>query len=447
MHDKNQDLIDLIAGKFSQVLPDSREKCLVVILLHLKIRDGFLEAEFSEGDFKRTMDEVEAMIVREKPVRLERPIRELVGYFLSYNRKTNTYRISQYGEDFVTLILQKVERTQSPTSLKQTFRSTLQLNDVDKESIEALAHWHENQFLATSKRTIESVLDGLEQEINVEFDALSASMNQQFEEIKPVLTEFQERFTNIRTKSDDIRETIEARQEVIETLKMLEEKFRVNPIDWERFADIDSSISRFFERIDQRLAGIYQLIDQAVRKLNLLYESFRYKRAHRIRLEQFVQFLFAESNQDENGKVQLPSLVSMKHLVSLNTKFNVLPADFELRKKAAPSIWVEIDQEELQLEREKQIQQLEKRQLSDQWTSQIESLILAATDSIEVSKLLYEIAQTAPYPEIVLNVASNILWRFGDRNGFVLEITPPTTIENSPQNWILWNMTITPLAS
>jgi hypothetical protein len=108
---------------------------------------------------------------------------------------------------------------------------------------------------------------------------------------------------------------------------------------------------------------------------------------------------------------------------------------------------VEIDQEELQLEREKQIQQLEKRQLSDRWTSEIEALILAATDSIEVSKLLYEIAQTAPYPEIVLNVASNILWRFGDRDGFVLEITPPTTIGNSPQNWILWKMTITPLAS
>jgi hypothetical protein len=347
----------------------------------------------------------------------------------------------------VNLIFQKVERARNPKSLKQTFRSTFQLNEVDLETIETLEHWYENQFLFTSKRTIENVLDGLEQEINVEYDALTASMNQQFEEIKPVLTEFQERFTNIRTKSDDIRETIEARQEVIQILKVLEAKFRASAMDWERFATIDSSISQFFERIDQRLAAIYQLIDQAVRKLNLLYESFRYKREHRIRLEQFIQFLFVESSQDQNGKVQLPSMVQVKQLINLNSKFILLPVDFDVRERSSTSIWVEIDQEELDRERVKQVQLLEKRQLSDQWTRQIEAFILASTTSVEVSKFLYEIAETAPYPEIVLNVASNILWRFGDRTGFELEITPPSTIENSHQNWILWNMKITPLTS
>jgi hypothetical protein len=55
----HQDLLAQIAGKFGQVLPDSREKCLIVILLHLKIEGGMMDAAFTEAELDATMKEVE----------------------------------------------------------------------------------------------------------------------------------------------------------------------------------------------------------------------------------------------------------------------------------------------------------------------------------------------------------------------------------------------------
>ena len=445
MNSTIQEQIQLISGKFGQVLPDSREKSLVVILLHLQIKQEIIEEEFSEAEFNDAMDEVGEMMGRDKSIRKETPIRELRAYFLIYNRKARKYRLSQYAEEFARMVLNQVHQSRNVKSLKLTFRSTFQLTEVDVESIEALEHWFHDRFLATAKRDIDSVIDALQEEINREYDEMSAILDQELENLHDLLAGFQERFTRIREKSEDIRETIEARQEVINYLQQAEDRFLADSEAWEKFKAIDDKINSFFARIDFRLQGLYDIIDQAVKKLGRLYENFRFKRQHKLRLEQFLVYLLRESKKEEKGKISLPGILAEKAIPHWKIRFQTLPVEFEMRPEKAVMIKPEVDATELEKERDKQIRMLEKQKISDFWTQKLENLILESAEKVEVTDYLYQISQEADY-EIAINVAGNILWKFGNRQGFELEIQQSELNQKEPDNLLLWKMSISPLA-
>jgi hypothetical protein len=443
----HQDLLAQIAGKFGQVLPDSREKCLVVILLHLKIEGGMMDGAFTEGDLDATMKEVEEYLLRDKSIRPERPTRELTGYFLSYDPRSSRYRLTRYGEDFATLILGKVRGAMNPESLKLIFRNTFQLREGDYASIEALELWHDTQFVQTSKRRIEEVLDGLEESMNREFEALGPVMKALEDSFKELLTEFRERFAAIQAKTDDMRETIEARQEVIATLKSLEKQFEHDRDAWERYLYVEGSILKFFDRIDERLASVYVHVDHAVKKLSLLYENFHYKRAHRMLLERFLQRLLTESTQDGDLGIHLPQGLRNPEVLSMREKFVTLPEQLELGRKRARQLRADVDPVEVELEWDRQRALLERQGLVDVWTTRIEAMVREATEAVDVSALLYNIAAEGVATEVVLSVASNLLWRFGDQPGFELTINPPEMGEKELESMVLWKMSINPTAS
>lgn len=439
----HQDILIQIAGKFGQVLPDSREKCLIVILLYLKIEEGLLDAAFTERDLDATMEEVEEYLARPKAIRPERPTRELTGYFLNYDRRSNRYKLSPYGTDFARLIVGKVKGAMNPDSLRLTFRNTFQLNDRDQVDIESLVHWHQNQFLQTSKRTIEGVLDGLETSMNAEFEALEALMESKGDDFRELLKEYKERFDVIRAKSDDMRETIEARQEVITTLKGLEARFERDRDQWERYLVVERSILDFFRHIDERLASVYVHVDHAVKRLNLLYENFRYKRAYRLQLERFLQRLLAESTLD-GDRIVLPAGMAPPEMPSMVTRFKVPPDSLEIGRRRTVGLETDVDAADVLEGWERNRLLLERQDLVDTWTSRIEELVLQANEMVDVSRLLYNIVEEGVAAEVALSVASNLLWRFGDRSGFVLAVNPPTVKETGNESMVLWKMQIGP---
>ncbi|MTI32266.1 hypothetical protein E1171_15720 [Cytophagales bacterium RKSG123] len=265
--------------------------------------------------------------------------------------------------------------------------------------------WFEDKFLHTTKGKISAVIDALHQDIVHKNDELNQVFKQK-EDFETKLSLFLKRFQGIKERFNDIEETIEMRNEVMETLRKGADRFPQDS-DWMIYDRIRSEVEDFFDYIDSRLDELRLSVDQAVKQVARLYKNFEFKRMFKVRMEKFLHLLLNQST-NEKGKLKFPQGISTKSIPVNRPSLYLFPDQLHIGDKKSQILEITSDKEKLEQQRQKQKETLWRDQKTASWTKKLKEE-LNHKEAVRLEDWFFKILEEDKDIELSVNVIHKVM--------------------------------------
>lgn len=437
----NKKLLQLISQEFKQLIPQDEITILLLVSLYLKVKNQFIEEPFSQKDFDDTIDEVIELLQIEKEIQKETIAKKIRRYYFVPVKGKNPYELTVFTKDFCEMIVAQVSPMIGKLELYHTFKRTLPISNDDLESIDSFEHWFNHNFIP-ARKTIKKHIEDLYRFVDEKIISLRQLLKPDVVEPRLLIDEYVKVFEELSVQTNEMTSTLTHKQKIIETIKVVEDRFIEDNLIYDRYLRIRSEIERFFENIDNRIISINERIYIASSRLNALYETLKHKNKYKVLLEKFLLFLLSNSKNDK-GEIKIPETVSSKYIAYNRTKFISIPLiDFTDITVAKVPYFVEDDVLREKIRKEN-IRILERQECVSKWLDFIHNS-LRMGKIVEFGNIFVNIQSEEDDVEIPINVCSNIIQQAEDKI-FAIEISDDVILNYG--DITLWNMKIKPLIS
>jgi hypothetical protein len=434
-------LLQTISTEFKQLIPQDETTTLLLVSLHLKIKNQLIEEPFSQKDFDDTIDEIAEILQIEKEIQKETIAKKIRKYFFIPVKGKNPYELTVFTKDFCEMILDQVNPIIGKLELYYTFKKTLPIEETDLENIELFEYWFNHNFIP-ARKTIKHHIEELYRFVDEKIINLRELLKPDVIEPKKLIDDYINVFQELGEQTNDLTSTIAHKQDVIEKIKNAEDSFIEDINAFDRYVQCRSEIERFFDSIDNRIISINERIYIASSRLNALYDTLKHKNKYKVLLEKYLLFLI-ENSSNEKGEIILPVQIPLKSIAYDKVKFTTIPLiDFtDITGDDVPD-YREDEELKAQIRREN-IRILERQECVSKWLDYIHEG-LKDGNSIEFYEILTSIQKEEDDIEIPINVCSNIIQQAEDKV-LAIEITNDVLLNYGEIT--LWNMKIKPLIS
>lgn len=434
-------LLQIISHEFKQLIPQDEMTTLLLVSLHLKVKNQFIEEPFSQKDFDDTIDEISELLQIEKDIQKETIAKKIRRYYFVPVKGKNPYELTVFTKDFCEMIIAQVNPIIGKLELYHTFKRTLPINASDLDNIELFEHWFTHNFIP-ARKTIKQHIEDLFRFVDEKIINLRLLLKPDAIDPRKLIDDYIKVFEELGEQTNEITSTLSHKQEVIETIKAAEDNFIEDITAYDKYVQTRSEIERFFENIDNRIISINERIYIASSRLNALYETLKHKNKYKVLIEKFLMYLLSESKNDK-GEIEMAKNILPKYIAYNKSKFVAIPfLDFtDITVADVPDF-----EEDAALKdkiRKENLRTLERQECVSKWLDYVHEN-LEQGQTIEFFNILNSIQKEENDIEIPINVCSNIIQQAEDKV-LSIEITDDVLLNNG--EIILWNMKIKPLIS
>lgn len=437
----NNELLKIISFEYKQLIPQDELTTLLLVSLHIKVKNQYIEEPFSQKDFDDTIEEVTELLQLDKDIQKETIAKKIRKYFFVPVKGKNPYELTVFTKDFCEMIIGQVNPIIGKLELYHTFQRTLPITDDDTIDIEKFEFWYEHNFIP-ARKTIKLHIEELYRFVDEKIINLRQLLKPNIIEPRKLLDDYIAVFEGLGEQTTEIMSTLSHKQEIIDKIKNVEDLFLSENDIYDRYLQKRTEIERFFENIDNRIISINERIYIASSRLNALYETLRHKNLYKVQIEKFLMYLLSNSKY-EKGEIILPYNIQSKELPYFRQKFLSLSIiDFtNISQTEVPSFEEEVDVRE-QIIKEN-LRTLEQQECVSKWLDYIHCNLKQGT-TVDFYEILTSIRKEEEDIEVPINVCSNLIQQSAD-NVISIEITNEVILNY--EDITLWNMKIKPLNS
>ncbi len=197
------------------LLIPKRDYASIIIRLEQKIKEGELREYFRFEDIEYCSKEVTS----ESTINVETAVQYLLNYFLIKNsNRSNSYTLTQYARNFVTVISDKISSPYSNLPLRQNFEKYFNLKEEDLASIEGLNNWFNLGFDLISKKVISEHIESLYDDLKEATSKLNEILLLEGVAALQLVKLFSDIFQKFVVRSREIREVINFKNIVLKKL-------------------------------------------------------------------------------------------------------------------------------------------------------------------------------------------------------------------------------------
>ncbi|MBI3502981.1 MAG: hypothetical protein HY063_14415 [Bacteroidetes bacterium] len=440
-------LFETIAGDFDYLIPRDVETIFLLLNLQAKIENKEIDEIFSQKDFEDAVDEVTAMLKRERGIQKENISKRLSQHFYTTLKLGEEYRyeLTVFAKDFTKLLLNEVSPNYENLELVHTFRRTLPVQEDDVTNIDNFNYWYAHHYNA-SKKFIMAHTDNLQRFVDKKVSELRVLLKPNVENPKEMISQFLIIFEQLGKQIEGITQALNFKQDVIDKIKNAELTFKNSREEWEQYDRIYNEVISFFENIDSRVLSINDKIQQARTRLKSLYDNLRYKQQYKLRIEKFLLLLLKGSKlvetPDGKQKVVLPSSIHKKEIPYHRDKFWFVPmVDFaEYHKMESP--FYQEDEEYKRLTEQEKMKQLARQENTIKWLENLRGEIELGRQVI-FEQWMNKIIDKEQNLEVPIDVCFGLIDEYKNREDVQIEIEKKLIMPLS-SNVAIWKFKITP---
>lgn len=431
-----KEILQTISQEFKQLIPQDELTILLLVSLHLKIQQGYIEEPFSQKDFDDTIDEVAELLQREKDIQKEGIAKKIRKYFFVAVKGKNPYELTVFTKDFCELIIAQVKPIIGKLELYHTFKRTLPINKDDLINYDTLKYWFEHNFLS-ARKTIQSHIEDLYRFVDEKLIELRQLLKPETQDPRRLIDDFLKVFEELGEQTNEIINTLTHKQEIFDKIKSVEHLFENDKDSYEGYIQLRQQVEHFFESIDSRIIAINERIHFASSRLKNLYETLKHKNQYKVLLEKFLMYLIKNS-QNIKGELVLPLNVEKKAIPAFKSKLVSIPVlNFsDINKHEVPNYEEDINfRKEIEAENFKILEQQEN---VSKWLDIIHNKV-DSDEIVNFDELFSEIRKEEHDIEVPIDVCSNIIQQKEDKAISVI-ISTDEPVYN--EDIALWKMKI-----
>lgn len=308
--------IENILSNYDLLIP-KKEYALIILRLERKTFNNELEEFFTFNDIESAARE----IPEDRNVNVEIAVQHLLNYFLIKNpNQVNSYSLTQYARNFVSVISDKISSPYSNLPLRQNFEKYFNLKEEDLASIEGLNDWFNLGFDLVSKKVISDHIESLYDDLKEATTKLNEILLLEGVEALQLVKLFSDTFQKFVDRSREIREVINFKNSVLKKINEFENdlydaynsysahqrktnknEFEKSKKDWNTVRLMAQKVKTFFDQIDLRFENISNQIHFASKKLNELGETFEKKALLKVNLKKMLRCALEDTVHTDEG--------------------------------------------------------------------------------------------------------------------------------------------------
>lgn len=339
-----QNITSQIAELYHQLIP-SIEEGLLIVSLHEKIKTGEIDANFSNKDIQRTIEETAFLLPPNSNLpNKERLLKNLLTYFIERPvEQKNLYTLTEYSRKFILLIENKLNSPFRKFPLRESFKRYTNFSAHDIKEINQFESWFNQGFQATTRENVFDHLEELKNQVKEAVQQLNKLLYSSDLDPKSIVLDFSIVFSGLAEKADEIRDTLRLGNNLQYEIDMVVSHFYEKTQEYEtpvsdiqkkefkelhyafsRASDIKEEILSFFSIVDSKLGQLRERIQYASTKLNELQDFLRYQSQFRNNLRRLFEYTMDNSIVDKNLLI-FPKGYSKKYIIQEKFKLSVLP--------------------------------------------------------------------------------------------------------------------------
>jgi len=314
--DKNAELYN----QYDLLLPPKFDGGYLIILLHEKIKNGFIEQPFTYQQIEETLVDI-SRIFRQDSVRQWARIKDnLLHYFImNYPDEPGKYFLTDYAYNVIELMLHKLDSPYKDHPLKKSFERSFYIKIQDIRSIDDLERQFDRLFISGPKKIVADHLSALEDELKEAYLALNNILSNDNETAAVTVREFATTFKKFGSKAEDIKAAMASKDKFLRDFQLVidnfygileDTKFSEDSLanqralsDWEKAKNIFRDITDFFADVDHKITRVRRRINNASEKLSELQEHFSARANYRLQIQKMLIFLLNAGRFSEEGLV------------------------------------------------------------------------------------------------------------------------------------------------
>lgn len=447
-----------INNKYDFLVPSRLDGGLLLLLLQRKVIAKEIDEEFTRHEIQITLEEIAQLENMTEP-RTERILQKLMHFHLKRSKeKSGRYYLSEHAKSFVLFIEHALNSPYRDFPLKKNFEKYFKLDADEIANITDFEAWHQQSFIAASKKVISEHLASLQDELEKAIDQLNTILHSDELSALDMAKEFAEVFQKLDEKREQISDALFYKDAVAIELKAVVNGF-YDKIDaashhqteeetqaFEKLKDgskraqfIQGEVNRFFNSVDRSLERIEEQIRYSSTKLRELQENFKAQSRFKINLRKMLEMTIKESTYGRDT-LKLPEWLPQKGLPFEETKLFSIPYyDFELPYQNE-SLEASIDTDYEMEERAKVERELERQGRIAHWLGVLTQELVQKGQLFWPDRF-FEIMETEQDAETALQVGFELVEQVQTDADLHIEFSN-TVSDRSQNDFSLWDMTI-----
>lgn len=448
-----------VADLYNYLIPP-QDQGLVILLLHRKIENEEIAAEFTYQDVQQVVKEVDSILGHGHQSRTERILTDLMRYFIDRPAdRHNLFILSNHADRFVTFIRNKLEHPYRNFPLIESFKRYSEFNSADINSIADFRSWYEQGFHATSRQTIAGHLEALNDDCVAAIQKMNDILYAEAIKGIELARQFTLLFHGFGDKADQISEILQLGNSLETEIKKVVTYFygRLDSmkhpqtdeeiqeiatarVEFTEAETIQRSVSSFFKQVDSRLGQIREKVLFSSTKLRELQDNFRHQSNYKINIKKLLQFVLEYSTHSTQGPV-LPTNFPVKTLPAEHFRLLALSHDDFQGEIINPVYEFTADPDHRNSEQDKIEKELNRQQCIARWVKNSKQL-LEEKRFINLTDLFYHVLDQENDTIIGLQVNFELLQYARDKDDFKIDIERQFTDKHSQKEILTWKVQI-----
>lgn len=433
-----KEILISLANNFTDILPQNEESLLLLVWLYHKVENGYINEDFEQKDLDDTIEEVAEFMQKGSAIQKETLLKKLSAHYCHTQVIGNKYymHLTVFAKEMCRLLVDQVQPELKKFELYHVLNRTLPLQDEDLQDIEKFSHWYEHNFLPAQKTILRNT-EMLQTAIEDKISDLRNLLKPEVENPKELINSFTIIFKELETQTIGLINTLDYKNETLNKIKSLRNKFSGNEETFNRFDKMQRDIDGFFQSIDRRISSINDKIQLASKRLKNLFNTLKHKQLFKIQIERFLTMLL-KTSKNEKGQIKLHSSIEKKLIPFIPTKFIAIPKiDFKNIYAAKPQKQ-NYDKAHEDLERRKGLALLKIQEATSQWLDKINTEGRTGRE-IDFEKWFDEIIEQEQNLEVPINVCFGLIEQHNKDENVVISIEQ-TEIRKTANELSLWKM-------
>ena len=429
-----------LSKNFSDIVPQNEESMLLLVWLYQKIEEGYINEDFEQKDLDDTIEEVVEFLKKGTGVQKETLLKKLSSHFCHTQIIGNKYymHLTVFAKELCRLLIDQVQPELKKFELYHVLNRTLPLQEDDLLNIEKFSHWFEHNFLPAQKTILRNT-EMLQTAIEEKISDLRNLLKPEVQNPKELINSFTEIFKQLETRTIDLINTLDYKNETLNKIKSLKDKFSQDEETFIRFDKMQREVDGFFQNIDRRISSINDKIQLASKRLKNLFDTLKHKQLFKIQIEKFLTLLLNTSRY-EKGEIKMHDELERKLIPFIPTKFVAIPKiDFKNINTAQPQKQ-NFDKSHQEEERRKGLALLKIQESTSQWLDTINSEMKSGKE-IDFENWFDKIIEQENNLEVPINVCFGLIEQHNKIENQVVTIEQEG-ISKQENELSLWKMKI-----
>lgn len=433
-----KEILISLSKNYSDIIPQNPESLLLLVWLFQKIEEGYINEYFEQKDLDDTVEEVAEFLQKGTSIQKETLLKKLSSHFCHTQTIGNKYvmHLTVFAKEMCRLLIDQVQPELKKFELYHVLNRTLPLREEDLLNIENFSHWHEHNFLPAQKTILRNT-EMLQTAIEGKIGDLRNLLKPEVENPRELIESFTKIFKELEEQTIGLINTLDYKNETLQKIKSLKEKFSKNEETFNRFDTMQREIDGFFQSIDWRISSINDKIQLASKRLKNLFDTLKHKYLFKIQIEKFL-LLLLKSSKNEKGEIKLHDSLEKKIIPFIPTKFVAIPKiDFKLLVTAKPQKQ-HYDKSHEESERNKGLALLKIQESTSQWLDKINSEMNAGNE-VDFEKWFDKIIEKEKNLEVPINVCFGLIEQHNKNENQIVTIEQEI-ITKKKNELSLWKM-------